>query len=92
MQFASFNGVLKTLFILVCIYYGFKLLARIFFPIMVRTVVQKAEQSFQQQQQNYQRQNSQDDFVNGNINTNRRSDRPRETKKVGEYIDYEEID
>jgi hypothetical protein len=54
--------------------------------------VQKAEQSFQQQQQNYQRQNSQDDFVNINTNANRRSDRPRETKKVGEYIDYEEID
>lgn len=90
MQFASFNGVLKTLFVLVCIYYGFKLLARIFFPIMVRTVVEKAEQNFQQhQQQNYQRnQNTQDDF----INTNKRSERPRETKKVGEYIDYEEID
>lgn len=88
MQFASFNGILRTLFILVCIYYVIKLLARIFFPIMVKTVVQKAEQSFQQQQQNYQRQNSQDDFVNAN----RRSDRPRETKKVGEYIDYEEID
>jgi hypothetical protein len=92
MQFASFNGVLRTLFILVCIYYAVRLLARIFFPIMVRTVVQKAEQSFQQQQQNYQRQNSQDDYVNINTNANRRSDRPRETKKVGEYIDYEEID
>ncbi|WP_447637538.1 DUF4834 family protein [Flavobacterium microcysteis] len=92
MQFASLNGVLRTLFILVCIYYGIRLLARIFFPIMVRTVVQKAEQTFQQQQQNYQRQNSQNDFVNVDTNANRRSDRPRETKKVGEYIDYEEID
>lgn len=80
------------MFILVCIYYGIRLLARIFFPIMVRTVVQKAEQSFQQQQQNYQRQNSQDSFTNVDTNANRRSDRPRETKKVGEYIDYEEID
>jgi hypothetical protein len=34
MQFASFNGVLRTLFILVCIYYAVRLLARIFFPIM----------------------------------------------------------
>lgn len=92
MQFASLNGVLRTLFILVCIYYGIRLLARIFFPIMVRTVVQKAEQSFQQQQQNYQRQNSQDSFTNVDTNANRRYDRPRETKKVGEYIDYEEID
>lgn len=90
MQFASFNGVLKTVLILICIYYGLKLLAKIFFPIMVKTVVEKAEQNFQQQQQqNYQRhQNNQDDFVN----TTRKSDKPRETKKVGEYIDYEEID
>ena len=92
MQFASLTGILRTLFIMVCIYYAIRLLARIFFPIMVRTVVQKAEQSFQQQQQNYQRQNSQDSFTNVDTNANRRSDRPRETKKVGEYIDYEEID
>lgn len=89
MQFASFNGILRTLFIIVCIYYLVKFLARLFFPMMVRTVVEKAQENFQQQQQNYQRnQNSQADFVN----TNKKSDKPRETKKVGEYIDYEEID
>ena len=89
MQYASFNGILRTLFIMVCVYYLVKFLARIFFPIMVRTVVDKAQQNFQQQQQNYQRtQNNQSDFVN----TTAKSDKPREKKKVGEYIDYEEID
>lgn len=89
MQTASFLNLLETLLIIVLIYYGLKFLARLFFPIMVKTVVEKAQENFQQQQQNYQRnQNAQDDFVN----TNRKSDKPRETKKVGEYIDYEEID
>ncbi|WP_366937433.1 DUF4834 family protein [uncultured Flavobacterium sp.] len=89
MQTASFLNLLETLLIIVLIYYGLKFLARLFFPIMVKTVVEKAQENFQQQQQNYQRnQNTQDDFVN----TNRKSDKPRETKKVGEYIDYEEID
>ena len=89
MQTASFLNLLETLLIIVLIYYGLKFLARLFFPIMVKTVVEKAQENFQQQQQNYQRnQNTQDDFVN----TNRKSDKPRETKKVGEYIDYEDID
>lgn len=89
MQTASFLNLLETLLIIVLIYYALKFLARLFFPIMVKSVVEKAQENFQQQQQNYQKnQNTQDDFVN----TNRKSDKPRETKKVGEYIDYEEID
>jgi hypothetical protein len=46
MQFASFNGVLRTLFILVCIYYAVRLLARIFFPIMVRNRSAKSGTEF----------------------------------------------
>lgn len=89
MQTASFLNFLETLLIIILIYYALKFLGRLFFPIMVKSVVEKAQENFQQQQQNYQRnQNNQSDFVN----TNTKSDKPREKKKVGEYIDYEEID
>ena len=88
MQYASLDGILRTIFTIVCFYYLFKFLAKLFFPIMVKSVVEKAQENFQQQQ-NYQRnQNNQADFVN----TTAKSDKPREKKKVGEYIDYEEID
>ena len=89
MQYASLDGILRTIITIVCIYYLLRFIGKLLFPIMVKTVVNKAQEKFQQTQQNYQRtQNNQSDFVN----TTAKSDKPREKKKVGEYIDYEEID
>ncbi len=91
METASFNGILKTIFYIVAFYYIFKFLARLFLPIMVKKVVEKAGENFQRQYHTTYSSNNnhqQDDFVN----TAPKSDKPRETKKVGEYIDYEEID
>jgi hypothetical protein len=86
MQAADFRGVLKMLFYLVAIYYIIKFLARLFLPVIAKKVVEKATQQFQEQAQQKQQQQNQDNF-----NTSPKSDKPRETKKVGEYIDYEEI-
>jgi len=90
MQTASFNGVLKTIFYFIAFYYVFKFLARLFLPIMVKKVVEKAGESFQQQQNQYNNQNTQnkEEFVNTSSN----STKPKETKKVGEYVDYEELE
>ena len=93
METASFNGFLKTILYLVAFYYIFKFLARIFFPILVKKAVEKAGENFQQQQRQYQsnqsyQTSSKDEII---YNTSK-SDKPRETKKVGEYVDYEEID
>ncbi len=93
METANFNSLLKTIFYIIVFYYVFKFLAKLFLPVVVKKVVQKAEQNFhqqyqqQQQYQNQQRQN-QDEII---YNTTK-STKPRETKKVGEYVDYEEID
>jgi len=88
MQEASFNGLLKAVFYIFAFYYIFKFLARLFLPVVVKKVAQKAEEQFKQQYQNQQYQNQQSDT---NSAPNYKSDKPRETKKVGEYIDYEEI-
>ena len=88
---ASFSGILKTIFYILAFYYIFKFLARLFLPIMVKKVVEKAGENFQRQYQSNYNSNTnhaQDEFVN----TTSKSNKPRETKKVGEYIDYEEID
>lgn len=91
MEQASFSGILKTIFYILAFYYIFKFLARLFLPILVKKAVEKAGENFQRQYQatytNYSNQ-AQDEFVN----TAPKSDKPRETKKVGEYIDYEEIE
>jgi hypothetical protein len=96
MQLASFSGFVRTLFYMIMFYYVFKFLAKLFLPILVKKAVEKAGENFQQQQQyaqqqyaqNSRRYNNKDEII---VDT-ARSKNPKETKKVGEYVDYEEID
>ncbi|MFV8327876.1 DUF4834 family protein [Flavobacterium sp. ZS1P14] len=93
MQTASFSGFIKALFYMLAFYYIFKFLAKLFLPLLVKKVVEKAGQNFQQQQQNAQGSSwnttqSKDEVIYNSANAKN----PRETKKVGEYVDYEEID
>ena len=95
MQEASFTSLMETIFFIVAFYYIFKFLARIFFPILVKKAVEKAGENFQRQQQQYSQgnpwQNTRNNNDEININT-ANAKNPRETKKVGDYVDYEEID
>lgn len=84
MDTASFTGFLKTIAILILIYYGIRIAFRLLAPVLIQQVVKKAGENFQQQQQNYQQQQYQQ--------ANTTQERPKEKKKVGEYIDFEEID
>lgn len=88
METASFSGFIETICYILMFYYVFKFLARLLLPIMVKKVVEKAGQNFQQQYQNQQNPNQREDVSNDNL----KSSKPRETKKVGEYVDFEEID
>jgi hypothetical protein len=69
-------------------YYVFKFLARLFLPYMVKKVVEKAGQNFQQNYQNQQNPNTTQD----SNPLNSTDSKPRENKKVGEYVDFEEIE
>jgi len=85
---------LKTLIIIVAIWYFFKFAFRFFGPILIKKAINKAEQNFQQRAQDYYNQNSQGtDSYSNNDETNFKFDKgiPREKKKVGEYIEFEEI-
>ncbi|PRZ27886.1 DUF4834 family protein [Flavobacterium granuli] len=93
MQTASFAGFIKTLFYIVAFYYIFKFLAKLFLPLLVKKVVEKAGANFQEQQQrsqdaSWRTSNSNDEIIYNTAH----SKNPRETKKVGDYVDYEEID
>jgi len=96
MDTASSTGLIKVIVFIIIGYYVVKFLARIFFPIVVRKVVSKAEASFKQQYQT-QQQNSgytsqQNRSGNEIISETQKSNNPKSTKKVGEYVDYEEIE
>lgn len=93
MQTASFSGFIKTIFYILMIYYVLKFLARLFLPLLVKKVVEKAGEKFQKQQQNSQGNSwkktpNNDEIIYNTTNAKN----PHETKKVGDYVDYEEID
>ena len=93
MQTASFSGLIETIFYILTFYYVFKFLARLFLPLVVKKVVEKAGENFQKQQQSSQdnswkKTSNNDEIIYNTTNTKN----PRETKKVGDYVDYEEID
>lgn len=93
MQTASFTGFIKTLFYILAFYYIFKFLVKLFLPLLLKKVVQKAGENFQQQQQRSQSTSWDKTQTNNEVIFNTKNDKnPRETKKVGEYVDYEEID
>lgn len=95
-QEASVMGLLKTVLIILLVYFGFKILARLFAPLLLRFVAKKAEQKFGQQFGGFQNQANQrqqqkhkegETVIDKMPNQNRSSN-----SKVGEYVDYEEID
>ncbi|WP_318640687.1 DUF4834 family protein [Flavobacterium ardleyense] len=85
MQTASIQGVVKILFYFIIFYYVAKFVMRFLAPILLRKAMEKAQESFRQQQQPQQPRESQTTFESPT------SDRPKEKTKVGEYIDFEEI-
>ena len=95
-QEASVMGLLRTVLIILLFYFGFKILARLFAPILLRFVAKKAEEKFGDQfggfknQANPQQPKNQKEgetVIDKMPNKNKTS-----SDKVGEYIDYEEID
>jgi Domain of unknown function (DUF4834) len=92
METASFSGILKTICYILAFYYIFKFLARLFLPLLVKKVVEKAGANFQQQYQSQYNSNTSSSNQDEIITPNSKSDKPRETKKVGEYVDYEELE
>ena len=94
LQTASLNGFLRTILIILLVYYGLKILIRLFGPYLIRYMSKKVQQRFggqfqyqQQQQEPNSRQKEGETVIDKMPNTNKTSN-----KNVGEYIDYEEID
>jgi hypothetical protein len=93
MQTASFNGFIKAVFYFLAFYYIFKFLAKLFLPLLIKKVVEKASTNFQNQQQNSQNGSWKKTPNNDEIIIDKtKAKNPRETKKVGEYVDYEELE
>ncbi len=86
-------GLLRTLLIILLVYYGIRVLYRIFAPTMMRYASRKVQQQFHEKYKQQQNQSQQHTTKEGEISIDKKP--PKKSnfgQKVGEYIDFEEID
>jgi len=83
-------GLLKILLILVIFYYGFKFLARLFAPFLIK----KMADTMQQKAQGFNNQSRpKSDVPEGETIIDKAPRNNQQSKdSVGEYVDFEEID
>ncbi len=82
-------GLIKTIAIILIVYYAFKFIGRYILPLFVKRMVDNVEKKYKEQQQ-YQQQDENvkvgETVIDKKPSTNKES-----SKDVGDYIDYEEI-
>lgn len=91
LQMGSFAGFIRTILIILLVYYGLKILTRLFAPYAMRYMSRKMQERFGghfEQQQPRANQAKEGETLIDKMPERR----PSSNKKVGEYIDYEEID
>ena len=93
MQQAELMGFLRTLLIILIVYYSFRFLARIFAPLLLKKVVgnMQAKAKKHHQQKNQQSENSSTKEGETIIDKNPNS-KTQGNNSAGEYVDFEEID
>jgi len=92
MDQASLYSFIKTVLIIVLVYYLFKFAFKLFAPYLLNKAVSKVTENFEKQQQAYQNQYNRQTEPNTFETELKQNKIPKEKKKVGEYIDYEEIE
>ncbi|MFV0540284.1 MAG: DUF4834 family protein [Aestuariibaculum sp.] len=90
LQQASFTGFLRTILIILLIYFGIRILSRILKPLLANYIVKKAEEKFGGQFGQYQKQEPL--RKEGEVTIDKMPNKKASNKDVGEYVDYEEID
>lgn len=81
---------LKTILIILLVYYVIKFLAKLFAPYLIKKAVDKVQKKAEQQ---YRNQQEASDVEVGKTVIDKKPNNSKESNNsVGEYVDYEEID
>lgn len=76
--------ILRTILIIILIYYGVKLFARYVLPLLARYFIRRSQKA-------YQKQHEQPKKKMGEMNVEYQPEKKKEMNDLGEYIDYEEL-
>lgn len=82
-------GLLRTILIIALVYYGLKILSRIFAPYLVKYASKKAAEKFGHYQTGSQRDVPKKE---GEVSIDKIPKTKTSNKDVGDYVDFEEID
>ena len=90
MQEAGPVNFMRTILIILAVYYAFKLIARYVLPFILKRAINKMQDRAQQQHGNQQ----EDTNVNvGETSIDKKPSKQQQGKNsVGEYVDYEDVD
>lgn len=101
MDKADISGFFRTVIWMVLIYYAIKYLFRLLGPFLLQKAVQKVEKNFQEKARDFYGQGAnqyKETYSQQNTNNSESASKSdinvndlREKKKVGEYIDFEEL-
>ena len=92
MDQASFQSFIRTIIIVILVYYLLKFAFKLLAPYLLKKAVDKVNHNFQQQQQAYQNQYTNNQSASSFNDDVKQNKVPKEKTKVGEYIDFEEIE
>lgn len=87
--------LLKTILIILLVYFGLKIILRLAAPYLLRYISKKAEERFQGHFSGFNNQNAQADYKeeHGKVSVDKVPEKRKTSKKtVGEYIEYEEVE
>lgn len=82
-------GFLKTIAILILVYYAFRLIMKYLLPLFLVSVVKNVEKKMQNRQGQYS--NQSEGEVGETVIDKKPTPQKSTNKNVGEYVDYEEI-
>lgn len=92
LYFASITGFVRTILIILLIYFGVKILSRLLAPLLLKYVAKKAEERFGGPFGNFQRQSQEQPKKAGEVSIDKIPKTKVSNKDIGDYVDYEEID
>ncbi|MDX1327858.1 MAG: DUF4834 family protein [Arenibacter sp.] len=85
--------LLKTILIILLVYYSLKFLAKWLGPMLLRYAAKKTEKHFREKFEGFSSQNQQEESQVGDVIIEKKPKNKRKSSnKVGEYIDFEEIE
>tara|TARA_Y100001978_G_scaffold175831_1_gene168319 strand:- start:175 stop:438 length:264 start_codon:yes stop_codon:yes gene_type:complete len=85
-------GILKTILIILIVYYSVRFISRLLVPIVLRMFMNRAQRNFQQQFGRFQQQQKPQKEGEVSIDSKQKNKLNSSGSSVGEYVDFEEVE